>query len=370
MGDEPDSAYVAKLQSLQETLRQRLLQVADPEEQKALIREYKQRFVRLTQDFEKGQGPSTFPESVVFGVPIERLHKGSDDLPIVLKSMFDAIFQERFLHSDGIFRVPGSTDGIQKIISEIEQVGALDASRIQSSQHNDLASVFKHFFRKLPHPVCPLSSFASIIELQKNSGTLSPPASSVHSVLISFPPDHLRVFTHTLQLLNRVSCYSDINGMTPPNLAVVFAPTLFRAPPQSRATEELTAMVHITLFLSNLISRFDYFFANLPQYRRSKVTPSPNHHNYHLLKRARRHNKTDPALQPVHKHSLTSLPSEILSDSSFVSVLLDDPQPPLMASSLQNDYFAKETQRVEEGMEVRTVHTKTNHVISNVREGV
>ena len=93
------------------------------------------------------------------------------------------------------------------------------------------------FFRELPEPLCTYSLHRALVR----SVSLCE-KEEVSPLLERMPVAHLATLAHLMRHLHRLSLDSPTTGMTPRNLAIVWAPNLLRAPPslhQEALTDEI-----------------------------------------------------------------------------------------------------------------------------------
>ncbi len=98
-----------------------------------------------------------------------------------------------------------------------------------TTDHNihDVAGLLKMYFREQPEPIVPLSSCHALLDA--GSKPLHEFIRIASDEIEKFPPINADCIRLLFAFLYRVSKMSDYNKMTSENLAIVFAPNLFRS---------------------------------------------------------------------------------------------------------------------------------------------
>jgi len=175
----------------------------------------------------------------VFGCDLcEHLANSGYELPLVLTTCC-AYIEANGLNANGIYRLSG-------VASTINRLRAIfDEDRIPSelsSQQEDIcpdpmlidihavSSLLKLYFRELPNPLLTFSLYESFVTAMRDD-SLSEAArlQAIRSLVISLPPPHWRTLRFLTRHLSFVSKFEAKTGMTPKNLAIVWAPNLLRS---------------------------------------------------------------------------------------------------------------------------------------------
>ena len=91
-----------------------------------------------------------------------------------------------------------------------------------------MIAFFKLFFRELPDPVCTLALHEQLV-LAVKLERMEERRAEVCSLLSHLPLPHLNTLAHLMKHLHLLSLSSSLTGMTPKNLAIVWAPNLLRS---------------------------------------------------------------------------------------------------------------------------------------------
>lgn len=125
----------------------------------------------------------------------------------------------------GIFRRPGGKLRMSALRQEIEK--DINWEKFDDWQPYDVADLLKQFFRELPE--CLFTSKLSTLLV--NVYTYIPDALQLDLlrwIIIKLPDENRFVLQQLLYLLNHLANYCDVTEMSASNLAVCFAPSLYR----------------------------------------------------------------------------------------------------------------------------------------------
>ncbi|XP_042895156.1 uncharacterized protein [Parasteatoda tepidariorum] len=163
----------------------------------------------------------------VFGCDLgEHLMNTGRDIPLVLKCCTEFIEQHGIV--DGIYRLSGVTSNIQKlrIAFDEDRVPNLVDEAILQDIHC-VASLLKMYFRELPNPLLTFhlyDKFVSAVQAEEDLRLLK-----LRDVVQQLPPPHYRSLEYLMRHLSKVAAHGYQTGMTPKNVAIVWAPNLLRS---------------------------------------------------------------------------------------------------------------------------------------------
>ncbi|XP_012534430.2 rho GTPase-activating protein 32 [Monomorium pharaonis] len=164
----------------------------------------------------------------VFGCDLgEHLLNSGRDVPTVLTCC--AEFIEKHGLVDGIYRLSGVTSNIQKLRNAFDEdrVPALHSDESILQDIHSVASLLKMYFRELPNPLCTYqlySTFVNAVQANSDAERLRRMRDAVRKL----PPPHYRTLEYLMRHLVRVAARGTETGMTPRNVAIVWAPNLLR----------------------------------------------------------------------------------------------------------------------------------------------
>ncbi|XP_018645543.1 rho-type gtpase activating protein, putative [Schistosoma mansoni] len=135
----------------------------------------------------------------------------------------------------GLFRRPGGKSRILALREEIER--DINWRKFDDWQPYDIADLLKQFFRELPECLFT-SKLATVLVNVYICVPNSVQIDLLRWILISLPDENRLVLQKLLYLLNHLSRHSDVTEMSASNLAVCFAPSLYRLiKPSSLSTQ-------------------------------------------------------------------------------------------------------------------------------------
>jgi SLIT-ROBO Rho GTPase activating protein len=173
-----------------------------------------------------GEVPKLFGGNVV-----EYLKATGSEIPLIVSSCMRAIEKEG-LKMEGLFRVPGPaayTEDLRKAFEEGRDPLLYVSNKVDIA---GVASVLKGYFRELQVPLFPTDNYKAFINCTRQDDVTSR-LESLQNTLTLVHPAVFKVMKHLFKFLFKVSLHSSDNKMTSANLALVFGPTLTRAPPDA-----------------------------------------------------------------------------------------------------------------------------------------
>ena len=191
------------------------------------------------------------------------------ELPEGIESCFDFLYGH--LEAEGLFRLSASISKVQALRSQLDKGEVPDLSLYALDPHA-VAGTLKGFLRELPDPVCPSELYdcflaAAAVQLQETR------VSCIKKLLALLPPGNAALLKRLCKLLGAVSEKSEMNKMSPKNLAIVFAPTLLR--PKTETMDEMMRDQEMTHALVQFfITEYDFIFEDRAVPHDSSSAPS------------------------------------------------------------------------------------------------
>eukprot|EP00474_Spongospora_subterranea_P009622 CRZ10080.1 hypothetical protein [Spongospora subterranea] len=157
-----------------------------------------------------------------FGRPLVEVISRSniDGVPSFLVRCCDYLRENAF-DKVGVFRVSGEQAEVFRLKHMIDYSTELTLDN-NISPHS-VAGVVKLWIRELPEPLLTFKLYDAMVK-----STRSEKWADLDSLEASLPKPNLTIFRYLCMFLAEVSQKSDVNKMTPSNLAIVFAPNLIR----------------------------------------------------------------------------------------------------------------------------------------------
>ena len=157
-----------------------------------------------------------------------------DGLPQVLTESL-VYLDKNGLESVGLFRVGGEQDCVDDLLQHFEENEKHQEELLETDEEcktevtvPNVASLLKLWLRNLPTSLIPESSYAALMtNSQKGKTTLM---AVLEKEMGDWGSEHIEVLAVLLAFLFKVATKNEVNKMTSENLAIVFAPTIFRPP--------------------------------------------------------------------------------------------------------------------------------------------
>jgi len=139
-----------------------------------------------------------------------------------------AEIESRGLEIEGLYRVSGSHEDVEKLRSQYDSEGYADLSRQKVEDIHTLASLLKLYFRLLPQPLITYSVCKSVMNVCRTTASRSEheKVKVVRRALQELPPAHYRTLRLLVLHLGAVAQQSSKNRMTLDNLSRIFVLTL------------------------------------------------------------------------------------------------------------------------------------------------
>ncbi|KAM4530205.1 rho GTPase-activating protein 27-like isoform 3-T3 [Odontesthes bonariensis] len=217
------------------------------------LRRFLQRRPTLQSVKEKG-----YIRDNVFGCHLDTLcHRENATIPKFVEKCIRTV-ERRGLDVDGIYRVSGNLAVIQRLRHKADHEEQLDLEDGQWEEIHVITGALKLFFRELPEPLFPFSSFEKFIAAIKLPD-YSLKVSYMKDLVRSLPlPNH-----DTMELLfrhlRRVIEHRESNRMSVQSVAIVFGPTLLR--PQTESANMTVHMVFQSQIVELMLNEFQTVFS-------------------------------------------------------------------------------------------------------------
>ncbi|XP_015923117.1 uncharacterized protein [Parasteatoda tepidariorum] len=190
----------------------------------------------------------------VFGCDLgEHLLNTGRDIPMVLKCC--AEFIEEYGIVDGIYRLSGVSSNIQRLrlaFDEDRSINLGDPSTVHDI--HSVASLLKMYFRELPNPLLTYQLYDKFVSAVQSSEDVR--LLRVRDVVQQLPPPHFRTLQYLLSHLTRVAAHGEETGMTPKNIAIVWAPNLLRSRDVENGGVGALHVVGVQAVLTEYLIRF------------------------------------------------------------------------------------------------------------------
>uniref|UniRef100_A0A667ZEK2 Beta-chimaerin n=1 Tax=Myripristis murdjan TaxID=586833 RepID=A0A667ZEK2_9TELE len=138
--------------------------------------------------------------------------------------------ESRGLKSEGLYRISGFSDSVEDVKMAFDRDGEkTDISVNAYEDINIITGALKLYLRDLPVPVISYDAYPRFIEAAKHTDP-EKKLEAFREALALLPQSHTETLKYLMAHLKRVTLNEKDNLMNAENLAIVFGPTLMRAP--------------------------------------------------------------------------------------------------------------------------------------------
>nr|XP_032624084.1 rho GTPase-activating protein 17 isoform X4 [Chelonoidis abingdonii] len=197
-------------------------------------------------------------EKPAFGTPLEEhLKRSGREIALPIEACVMMLL-ETGMKEEGLFRIAAGASKLKKLKA------ALDCSTSQLdefySDPHAVAGALKSYLRELPEPLMTYSLYeewTQAANIQDQDKKLQ----ELWKICKRLPKANLANFRYLIKFLATLAQNSDINKMTPSNIAIVLGPNLLWAKTEGSLAEMAAATsVHVVAIIEPIIQHADWFF--------------------------------------------------------------------------------------------------------------
>ncbi|XP_067390437.1 rho GTPase-activating protein 17 isoform X6 [Emydura macquarii macquarii] len=197
-------------------------------------------------------------EKPAFGTPLEEhLKRSGREIALPIEACVMMLL-ETGMKEEGLFRIAAGASKLKKLKA------ALDCSTSQLdefySDPHAVAGALKSYLRELPEPLMTYSLYeewTQVANVQDQDKKLQ----DLWRTCKRLPKHNLANFRYLIKFLAKLAQNSDINKMTPSNIAIVLGPNLLWAKTEGSLAEMAAATsVHVVAIIEPIIQHADWFF--------------------------------------------------------------------------------------------------------------
>ncbi|XP_042563735.1 rho GTPase-activating protein 17b isoform X2 [Clupea harengus] len=217
----------------------------------------------------------SWTEQPAFGSPLEdHLKRSSRDIALPVEACVMMLL-ETGMKEEGLFRIAAGASKLKKLKA------ALDCSTSQLedfySDPHAVAGALKSYLRELPEPLMTFHLYDEWT--QASSVPDSDKRLQALWVTCDKMPKHNHDnFRYLIKFLAKLAQESDVNKMTPSNIAIVLGPNLLWARTEGSLAEMAAATsVHVVTIIEPIIQHADWFFPDDVDFNVSGMFSAPSH---------------------------------------------------------------------------------------------
>ncbi|XP_059386750.1 rho GTPase-activating protein 17a isoform X2 [Carassius carassius] len=224
----------------------------------------------------------SWTEKPAFGTALdEHLKRSGREIALPIEACVMMLL-ETGMKEEGLFRIAAGASKLKKLKA------ALDCSTSQLeefySDPHAVAGALKSYLRELPEPLMTYQLYDGWIQ----ASNVPDPDKRLQALWVTcnqLPKNNKANFRYLIKFLAKLAQESDINKMTPSNIAIVLGPNLLWAKTEGSLAEMAAATsVHVVTIIEPIIQHADWFFPEDVDFNVSGMfsmpAPLPNNVNH------------------------------------------------------------------------------------------
>ncbi|XP_060883624.1 rho GTPase-activating protein 17a isoform X2 [Labrus mixtus] len=224
----------------------------------------------------------SWTEKPAFGTGLdEHLKRSSREVALPLEACVMMLL-ETGMKEEGLFRIAAGASKLKKLKA------ALDCSTSQLeefySDPHAVAGALKSYLRELPEPLMTYQLYDEWIQ----ASSVSDPDKRLQALWVvcdQLPKNNKTNLRYLVKFLAKLAQDSEVNKMTPSNIAIVLGPNLLWTKTEGSLAEMAAATsVHVVAIMEPIIQHADWFFPEDVEFNVSGMfampTPASNHNNH------------------------------------------------------------------------------------------
>ncbi|XP_072124433.1 rho GTPase-activating protein 17a isoform X2 [Mobula birostris] len=200
----------------------------------------------------------TWTEKPAFGTALEEhLKRSGREIALPIEACVMMLL-ETGMKEEGLFRIAAGASKLKKLKA------ALDCSTSQLeefySDPHAVAGALKSYLRELPEPLMTFQLYDEWVQ----AASVPEPDKKLQALWLTcskMPKSHSSNFRYLIKFLSKLAQYSEMNKMTPSNIAIVLGPNLLWAKNEGMLADLAAATsVHMVTIIEPIIQHADWFF--------------------------------------------------------------------------------------------------------------
>uniref|UniRef100_A0A665TYQ1 Rho GTPase-activating protein 17-like n=1 Tax=Echeneis naucrates TaxID=173247 RepID=A0A665TYQ1_ECHNA len=214
-------------------------------------------------------------EKPAFGTALEEhLKRSNREIALPIEACVMMLL-ETGMKEEGLFRIAAGASKLKKLKA------ALDCSTSQLEEFyfdpHAVAGALKSYLRELPEPLMTFGLYDEWIQ----ASNVSDPDKRLQALWMTcdrLPKTHKANLRYLVKFLARLALDSEVNKMTPSNIAIVLGPNLLWAKTEGTLAEMAAATsVHVVAIIEPIIQHADWFFPEDVDFNVSGMFSMPTH---------------------------------------------------------------------------------------------
>ncbi|XP_066496537.1 rho GTPase-activating protein 17 isoform X2 [Tiliqua scincoides] len=197
-------------------------------------------------------------EKPAFGTPLEEhLKRSGREIALPIEACVMMLL-ETGMKEEGLFRIAAGASKLKKLKAALD-CSASQLDEFYSDPHA-VAGALKSYLRELPEPLMTYTLYeewTQVANIQDQDKKLQ----DLWRICQKLPKHNLANFRYLIKFLAKLAQYSDVNKMTPSNIAIVLGPNLLWAKSEGSLAEMAAATsVHVVAVVEPIIQHANWFF--------------------------------------------------------------------------------------------------------------
>ncbi|NWI12197.1 RHG17 protein, partial [Crypturellus soui] len=264
-------------------------------------------------------------EKPAFGTPLEEhLKRSGREIAVPIEACVMMLL-ETGMKEEGLFRIAAGASKLKKLKAALD-CSASQLDEFYSDPHA-VAGALKSYLRELPEPLMTYGLYeewTQAANIQDQDKKLQ----ELWKICNRLPKHYHANFRYLIKFLAKLAQNSDVNKMTPSNVAIVLGPNLLWAKNEGSLAEMAAATsVHVVAIIEPIIQHADWFFPGeqdfnvsgafvaIPAVNSNHLSHTGNEYESGTLERKR----------PV---SMAVMEGDLLKKESFGAKAAELPAPP------------------------------------------
>ncbi|XP_067671369.1 rho GTPase-activating protein 44-like isoform X2 [Haliotis asinina] len=212
-----------------------------------------------------------YPNKPVYGTSlVEHLRVTGRDIALVFEGCIVTLL-ETGMEEEGLFRIAGAAIKLKKL-KAVFDAHLIDMEEFVTEPHV-IAGALKQYMRELPEPLLTYSLYPDFMQ----AATLphEQRLQALWTVVSKLPKPNYDNFRYLVKFLAKLAEKSDVNKMTPSNIAIVIGPNLLWS--QGESAPNMLTTGTLSSIIEAFVMHCDYFFPGDLDFHLTSRGSQPSH---------------------------------------------------------------------------------------------
>ncbi|KAL3877621.1 hypothetical protein ACJMK2_035307 [Sinanodonta woodiana] len=192
-------------------------------------------------------------QDVIPKMKAEHLRVTGRDIALVLEECICYLI-DTGLDEEGLFRIAGIASRVKKLKASID--AGIEILEIEDIDQHTVAGALKQYLRELPEPLLTFDLYSEFLAVCQKPQDQR--LQALWSVIDKLPKPNYNNFRYLIKFLSKLAEKSDVNKMTPSNIAIVIGPNLIWSQGETGPNMATTGVLSNLIEL--IIMHADWFF--------------------------------------------------------------------------------------------------------------